>query len=172
MRPAVRQIGRREVNGRPVIDVAVAKDEVARQYTDDGLLLAVHEDRLPDQGRIAQISPLPKSVTDQHHGRTRPVFIFGKYAAQNRADSEDGEKVRCNAPAEYLFRHAVLSEVGRAAARCRHAGKNVVLVLPVDVVSHGWSVLRKAGEARILPDHYQPAGVFVRQRAKQNRVHS
>src|SRR5262245_33308229 len=67
-----------------------------RHDANDGEPLAVEQDLLPDDIRIAAKAPLPQSMT-QDHGLPPPgpIFLWNERAPQDRLNAQQRKEVRC-----------------------------------------------------------------------------
>src|SRR5262245_44070241 len=60
------------------------KFKLRRHHTDDGILLAVDPDRVPENQRVGAVASLPQTVTRPKHAASAVrLFIFNKGAAEH-----------------------------------------------------------------------------------------
>jgi hypothetical protein len=166
----VGEVGRREVDRGPVVDVAIAEDESGRHHPDHLVAVVVHQQRASENAGVAAVSPLPQPVADDHDRRARAILVVGERTADRRMHAEDDEEILADAAAEQLFGRPIRRDVGRAAARGGDAGERVLPPLPFDVVARRRRVTCETRAGVVLSRPARPGSGRHRKRPDQDRV--
>src|SRR5258707_6881102 len=80
------------------------KIKAARHHADDRICLAIEDDRVADDVRIAVITIQPQAVADDCYRFMRVLFLLRESTAEDKRNTERGENTRGEASAIHLFR--------------------------------------------------------------------
>src|SRR5688500_12702766 len=99
-----------------------------------------------------------------NHNPIRPglIFIRCKPASYLRRNTEHRKQGRGNATTVDTFRISNTRKIETCAGDGGDTFEYLVLVAPVDEVRGGWRIARMSSRPRVLIDHHQPFGIFVR----------
>jgi hypothetical protein len=121
-----------------------------------------------DVGRPA-VAPLPQPVADDGDAYALVVLLFREHPTEERAHTEHAPEVSARFACRDLLGLAVAGERRGSRLGESDVGEHRVVAPPRQPLGRGGKAL-PALAVQVVPDHDEPVGIGVRQRADQHRV--